>query len=66
MIDIQTVTMAAVKFPLASLLVGLLLSIGSQYCVGSDALQISPDGQCGGNFTCLGSAYGDCCSPHGW
>ncbi|KAL1844004.1 hypothetical protein VTJ49DRAFT_6408 [Mycothermus thermophilus] len=32
----------------------------------SSALQISPNGQCGGEYTCIGSQYGTCCSPHGW
>ncbi|KAI9821948.1 MAG: hypothetical protein M1827_002530 [Pycnora praestabilis] len=29
---------------------------------------ISPDATCGGtgNYTCLGSAFGSCCSPAGW
>ncbi|KJR88151.1 uncharacterized protein SPSK_07999 [Sporothrix schenckii 1099-18] len=32
------------------------------------ALQISPNGSCGGNtgFTCVGSKWGDCCSGHGF
>ncbi len=42
------------------------LSVGSTYCVDSTTLQLSPEGQCGGNFTCLGSKYGQCCSEHGW
>ncbi|KAI1198470.1 glycosyl hydrolase family 61-domain-containing protein [Nemania serpens] len=31
-------------------------------------LAISANGSCGGasGFTCLGSVYGDCCSPKGW
>ncbi|KAI1169351.1 glycosyl hydrolase family 61-domain-containing protein [Nemania serpens] len=34
----------------------------------SKGLAISPDGTCGGTngFICLGSVYGDCCSPKGW
>ncbi len=44
------------------------LSVGSQYCIDSSnsQFQVSPDGQCGGNFTCVGSPYGQCCSAHGW
>ena len=44
------------------------LSIGSQYCIDSGASQseVSLDGQCGGNLTCIGSPYGQCCSAHGW
>ncbi len=42
------------------------LIAGSTYCVDPSTLQVSPEGQCGGNFTCLGSKYGQCCSEHGW
>ncbi|KAK4233736.1 hypothetical protein C8A03DRAFT_47784 [Achaetomium macrosporum] len=43
------------------------LDVGSTHCVDPGvSLQISPDGQCGGNFTCSGSLYGQCCSEHGW
>lgn len=45
------------------------LIAGSQYCVDSSApsaLRISDDGQCGGEYTCVGSSFGECCSPHGW
>ncbi|KAK3901560.1 hypothetical protein C8A05DRAFT_16266 [Staphylotrichum tortipilum] len=44
------------------------LSVGSQYCIdsGTSQAEVSPDGQCGGNFTCVGSPYGQCCSAHGW
>ncbi|KAK3353758.1 hypothetical protein B0T25DRAFT_608211 [Lasiosphaeria hispida] len=30
------------------------------------ALEITKDGHCGEGFTCQGSAFGSCCSPHGW
>ena len=45
------------------------LAAGTRYCIDSSStppLQISTDGQCGGNLTCAGSSYGDCCSEHGW
>ncbi|KAI1333692.1 hypothetical protein F5Y15DRAFT_410175 [Xylariaceae sp. FL0016] len=29
-------------------------------------LQVSIDGDCGGNITCQGSSYGNCCSAHGY
>ncbi|KAK4197368.1 hypothetical protein QBC40DRAFT_351025 [Triangularia verruculosa] len=32
----------------------------------STALKNSADGQCGGEFTCLDSSFGQCCSAHGW
>ncbi|TLD08857.1 uncharacterized protein PgNI_07788 [Pyricularia grisea] len=28
--------------------------------------QVSLDGTCGNGITCLGSSFGDCCSPSGW
>jgi len=30
------------------------------------ALEVSADGTCGGGVSCLGSAWGDCCSGHGF
>ncbi|KAK0746957.1 hypothetical protein B0T18DRAFT_391310 [Schizothecium vesticola] len=33
---------------------------------GSTGVQVSTNGQCGPGLTCLLSAYGDCCSEHGW
>ena len=33
---------------------------------GASPLDVTKDGQCGNGLTCLGSAYGDCCSEHGW
>jgi len=29
-------------------------------------LVITTDGHCGDGFTCVGSAFGQCCSEHGW
>ncbi|KAI0844154.1 carbohydrate-binding module family 18 [Daldinia vernicosa] len=29
-------------------------------------LQVSIEGNCGDGFTCEGSAFGNCCSEHGW
>ncbi|KAK8022208.1 peptidoglycan-N-acetylglucosamine deacetylase [Apiospora rasikravindrae] len=28
--------------------------------------KVSVDGDCGGDITCLGSEFGNCCSAHGW
>lgn len=33
---------------------------------GTGRLEASKDGQCGNGVTCAGSAFGDCCSEHGW
>jgi len=33
---------------------------------GASPLDVTQNGQCGSGLTCLGSAYGDCCSEHGW
>ncbi|KAK0641473.1 hypothetical protein B0T16DRAFT_496171 [Cercophora newfieldiana] len=33
---------------------------------GASPLVVTVDGQCGNGLTCLGSAFGDCCSKHGW
>ncbi|KAK0627373.1 hypothetical protein B0T14DRAFT_135275 [Immersiella caudata] len=33
---------------------------------GASQLDVTVNGQCGGGLTCLGSAFGDCCSEHGW
>ncbi|KAI0603349.1 hypothetical protein F4775DRAFT_587869 [Biscogniauxia sp. FL1348] len=30
------------------------------------SLQVSIDGNCGGDITCEGSEFGNCCSVHGW
>ncbi|KAK8123514.1 chitin deacetylase [Apiospora kogelbergensis] len=32
----------------------------------TQTLKVSPDGSCGGDTTCLGSEFGNCCSSHGW
>ena len=57
------------------------LAAGTAYCVGTGTPKAPPagngtitlvpspdgsDGICGGNYTCLGSAYGDCCSLNGY
>ncbi|KAK8108643.1 polysaccharide deacetylase [Apiospora sp. TS-2023a] len=28
--------------------------------------KVSVEGDCGGDITCVGSGFGDCCSAHGW
>ncbi|KAK4449776.1 carbohydrate-binding module family 18 protein [Podospora aff. communis PSN243] len=33
---------------------------------GASQLDVTVNGQCGDGLTCLGSAFGDCCSEHGW
>ena len=33
---------------------------------GGGGQTVSTDGRCGGTVTCLGSAFGDCCSQWGW
>ncbi|KAM7189826.1 hypothetical protein V8F33_009852, partial [Rhypophila sp. PSN 637] len=43
-----------------------LSTSSSQPTASSPALQVSKDGACGNGFTCQGSAFGDCCSEHGW
>lgn len=45
------------------------LTAGTSYCVDpaeARPLKTSADGQCGREYTCAGSAFGECCSPHGW
>ncbi|KAK8848875.1 carbohydrate-binding module family 18 [Apiospora arundinis] len=32
----------------------------------TQTLKVSPDGTCGGDTTCQGSEFGNCCSEHGW
>ncbi|KAK7918269.1 peptidoglycan-N-acetylglucosamine deacetylase [Apiospora marii] len=32
----------------------------------TSTLKVSIDGDCGGDITCVGSGFGDCCSAHGW
>ncbi|CAK7201542.1 hypothetical protein SEUCBS139899_004248 [Sporothrix eucalyptigena] len=46
----------------------LVAAITALFFGSALALQVSPDGTCGGTtgFTCEGSAAGPCCSPHGY
>ncbi|KAK0611794.1 hypothetical protein B0T14DRAFT_335580 [Immersiella caudata] len=33
---------------------------------GNGGVRITTDGHCGDGWTCVGSAFGQCCSEHGW
>ena len=58
------------------LLTNCRLTAGKPYCIDksqgvathppSTSLMISPDGSCGGGYTCVGSTFGDCCSRNGY
>ncbi|KAI1182811.1 glycosyl hydrolase family 61-domain-containing protein [Nemania serpens] len=65
--DAPTPTSSSVVNPTATTTTTPDATNPSSHCGINKGLAISGDGSCGtSGFTCLGSVYGDCCSPKGW